>query len=118
MQYSFTVTTRPSSSSAAIENPKGAATMSREWQYVYVDGHVPTFTPDSAGTYVIQLSANLAFPDPAYPNSNSSQAQLTVTATGNSASPATGCSSTGGADIAPVLGTLLALGLMIRRRRE
>ncbi len=118
MQYSFTVTQRPAGSSAAIENPKGAATMSREWQYVYVDGHVPTFTPDSVGSYTIQLSANLAFPDPAYPASNASQAELTVTATGNSASPATGCSSTGGADLAPVLGTLLALGRVIRRRRE
>jgi uncharacterized protein (TIGR03382 family) len=118
MQYSFTVTQRPSGSAAAIENPKGAATMSREWQYVYVDGHVPTFTPDSAGTYTIQLSANLAFPDPAYPTQNASQAVLTVTATGNSSGPAAGCSSTGGAGLAPVFGTLLALGLMIRRRRE
>jgi len=119
IQYSFTVTQRPNGSSAAIANPEGAATMSREWQYVYVDGHVPTFTPDSAGTYTIQLSANLAFPDPAYPTQNSSQAVLTVTTTGSSSgAPATGCSSTGGADLAPVMGTLLALGLMIRRRQE
>jgi Thrombospondin type 3 repeat len=118
MQYSFTVTARPSGSSAAIVNPEGAATMSREWQYVYVDGHVPTFTPDAVGTYTIQLSANLAFPDPAYPTSNSSQAVLTVTATGNSGSPSAGCSSTGGAGLAPILGTLLALGIMIRRRKE
>jgi len=119
IQYSFTVTSRPNGSAAAIVNPEGAATMSREWQYVYVDGHVPTFTPDSAGTYTIQLAANLAFPDPAYPANNASQAVLTVTATGGgSGSPATGCSSAGGAGLAPVLGTLLALGLMIRRRRE
>jgi len=116
MQYSFTVTARPNGSSAAIENPKGAATMSREWQYVYVDGHVPTFTPDSPGTYTIQLAANLAFPDKAYPNDNASQAVLTVTATGNSGSPAAGCSSTGGAGLVPVLGVLLALGLGLRRR--
>jgi len=119
IQYSFTVTSRPNGSAAAIVNPEGAATMSREWQYVYVNGHVPTFTPDAPGTYTIQLSANLAFPDPAYPANNASQTVLTVTATGGSSgSPATGCSSAGGAGMAPVLGTLLALGLMIRRRRE
>ncbi len=121
IQYSFTVTQRPDGSSAAIQNPKGAVTQSREWQYVYVDGKVPTFTPDSAGTYQIQLAANLAFPDRAYPANNSSSAVITITAGGSGAAstpPSTGCSSTGMSGLAPLLALLAGLGLAFRRRRQ
>jgi uncharacterized protein (TIGR03382 family) len=121
IQYSWTVTQRPAGSSAAIENPVGAVTQSREWQYVYPDGKVPTFTPDTAGTYQIQLAANLAFPDRAYPNVNSSSAVIALTVGGSGSgggTPATGCSSTGAAGLAPLLGLLAGLGLMLRRRRE
>ena len=51
IQYTWTVTSRPAGSSAAVENPKGAVTVSRHWQYAYVDGHVPTFTADVDGDY-------------------------------------------------------------------
>ncbi|MHB8417924.1 MAG: thrombospondin type 3 repeat-containing protein [Myxococcales bacterium] len=120
IQYSWTVTQRPAGSSAAVQNPKGAVTQSREWQYVYVDGHVPTFTPDVAGTYQLQLAANLVFPDRAYPGFNSSSAVITVTAagSGSGSGPTAGCSSTGGSGLAPLLALLAGLGLMLRRRRE
>ena len=116
IQYSFTVLTRPEGSSAAVVNPEGAATLSRVWQYVYVDGHIPSFTPDVAGDYKIQLNATLVFPDRAYPESSGSTAVLDVTV--GSAHHAGGCGTPGGAGLAPLLATLLGLGLSLRRRRK
>jgi hypothetical protein len=52
--------------------------MSRDWQYAYVDGLVPTLTPDVAGTYSLQLQAQLEFPDRAFPGASRSVATLQV----------------------------------------
>ena len=50
--------------------------MSRDWQYAYVDGKVPTFTADADGEYDLQLKATLAFPDRAYPDVKTSTSEL------------------------------------------
>jgi hypothetical protein len=55
IQYKWTVTSRPPASEAPVENPEGAVTMSRHWSYAYQDGHVPTFTADVEGDYVLQF---------------------------------------------------------------
>jgi hypothetical protein len=112
IEYSWTVTQRPAGSSVAIVNPKGAVTLSRHWQYAYPDGHVPSFTADLDGDYTLQLSANLAFPDRAYPASDTDTAELRL-----SAEPGAGraCSVTG--LTASLTAVALASVTLLRRRK-
>jgi len=76
IEYTWTVASRPAGSRAAIENPIGAVTLSRHWQYAYVDGSVPSFTADVDGEYELQLNAKLAVPDRIYPDANESTSSL------------------------------------------
>jgi hypothetical protein len=119
IEYTWTVTKRPAGSTAAIENPAGAVTMSRNYAYAYQDGNVPTFTSDVDGEYDIQLQANLAFPDRAYPEKRDSVSGLKMTATPDGAAP--GSSGNSCAAI-PVDASLAGLGLamlaLARRRRS
>lgn len=115
IEYQWTVVTRPEGSSAAIEHPVGAVSLSRDWQYAYPDGQVPTFVADVDGEYRFQLSAKLVFPDRVYPDQREALAATTLKAQGGSAPVAGGgCSTAAGA---PLLGALVALGAMLRRRR-
>lgn len=68
IEYTWTVKGRPAGSKAAVENPQGVVTMSRHWEYAYVEGEAPTFTADVDGEYAVQLQAKLAFADRAYPD--------------------------------------------------
>ncbi len=113
IEYTFTVTQRPKGSTAAIDNPKGAVSLSRHWEYAYVDGSVPTFTPDVPGEYVVQLKGVLAFPDRAYPEATESVSELRITVEPK----AQGCTNA----VAPLHGPaaallLAALGVLRRRR--
>jgi len=118
MSYVWTVSTAPQGSRAAVNQPEGAVTMSRNWQYAYVNGSVPTFKPDEPGDYVVQLQATLQFPDRQYPNVNTSAAQMQLHVTGNQ-------HSLGGCAAIPVdvggFGTfglaLAMLGVLRRRTR-
>jgi len=123
IKYSWTVTKRPSGSNAAITNPEGSASLSRNFQYAYVDGKVPTFVADEDGEYDFQLSANLAFADRVYPTSAGNPGQAAVVAAtvanigkGGIVNPKGGCSSvTGGMGLMALLGLA---GLASRRRRK
>jgi hypothetical protein len=113
INYQWTVTKRPSGSSSAIENPEGSVSASRDWQYFYVDGQVPTFVADADGLYEFQLAASLVFPDRVYPE----QAKATSTMkllSGTGVDSASGCSAAGGA---PVSAGLWFLLLALRRRK-
>ena len=114
--------TAPAGSTAVVKNPKGAVTVSYLWKYEYVAGQEPEFTPDVNGTYILQVDAALVYPDRVDKTVNTSSAQLTLTVgQGTTTKPAasSGCSTgLGGADMAPVFGLALGLGLLIRRRRS
>src|SRR5207245_8278371 len=97
IEYTWTVAARPAGSSAAIQNPTGSVTMSRDWQYIYVDGKVPTFSVDAAGEYQFQIAATLVFSDRVYPNQNAATSITKITA--GSGGQAGGCSA-GGAGLA------------------
>ena len=88
--------------------------MSRHWSYAYQDGHVPTFTADVEGDYVLQLQGKLVFPDRAYPTSDTSTADLKLSATQNSGAVA--CTALP-AD-ASLMGLALAALAVIRRRAK
>jgi hypothetical protein len=116
MNYSWTITQRPSGSSAAVSEPNGIASVSRQWQYAYQNGSVPTFIPDADGTYTVTLNAVLIAADRLFPNSNKASATLTLNV-GQGSSAATGCAALPFG--APVAGmALVALGLLARRRRR
>jgi hypothetical protein len=115
IEYIWTISSRPSGSTAAIENPKGAVTLSRHWEYAYTDGHTPTFTADVNGEYVIQVQGTLAFPDRAYPEAKTSTSELKMTATPDGKNGAKSCSALG-LD-APLFGLALAALSIIRRRK-
>jgi hypothetical protein len=111
IEFTWAIKSAPAGSNAVIENPKGAVTMSRHWQYAYQDGHVPRFTADVEGDYVLSLQGTLAFPDRAYPASTTASADLQL-----SAQPQSGrvCSVT---DLSASLAAMgLALTTILRRR--
>ena len=122
--YTWSVVMAPAGSSAVVSNPKGAVTVSYLWQYQYVQGQEPQFTPDMNGTYVLQLDAALVYPDRVDKTVNTSSAQLTLTVgqgtTTTKPAASSGCSTgaAAGADLAPMFGLALGLGLLIRRRRQ
>lgn len=112
IKFSWTVKSRPSGSSAAISNPIGMVSSSREFQYAYPNGQVPTFVADESGEYVFQLHAELQKVDPVWKTSaDAANAEAKLTAVRSSTS---GCSAAWGA---PLPGALLAL-LALRRRRR
>ena len=118
IEYSWTVLSRPTGSTAAVVNPTGSVTLSRNDASAYTDENVPTFTSDVDGAYDIQLQARLAFPDRAYPEKKEAASSLKMTATpdgGSSQKPAS-CS------VVPFDASIAGLGLamlaLIRRRRS
>lgn len=113
ISYTWSVASRPNGSNSAIQNPQGAVSLSRNWQYAYLDGHIPTFTADADGDYVVTITANLAFPDRTFPQVKTSTAQLNLTVAGGNA--ASGCSTMPLDFSAAGLG-LLALVALARRK--
>jgi MYXO-CTERM domain-containing protein len=112
IEYSWTVASRPTGSTAAVQAPQGVVTLSRNFEYAY-PGTPPSFVADVAGNYSLQLTAHLSFPDRVYPNQRQSVAALAATISPDGAAS---CSAI------PVDGSLAALGLgllgLLRRRRS
>jgi len=115
MEYRWTVSKRPEGSEAVVTNPQGAVTLSRDWQYVYVDDSVPLFVPDEEGEYELQVTARLAFADRVFPDARESTSVLKVRV--GKAPGAGGCSALPAGFSATALGAA-ALGLLLRRRRR
>jgi len=63
LRYSWTIVDAPSGSSAHINNPSGAASVSTPFEYHYQKDTSVSFTPDMPGTYTIKVSAELAITD-------------------------------------------------------
>jgi len=113
IKFSWTVTHRPAGSTAAITSPIGSVSASRDWQYAYPDGEVPTFQADADGEYTFQLAAELALPDRVYPTQTKAQADMHMLVNGGGAGVG-GCSAAMGAPIIPL--ALLGLFGLLRRR--
>lgn len=117
MTFVWTVKSAPSGSQATVQSPKGAVTLSRNWEYAYPNGSVPTFKPDQPGTYVIQVTAQLQFPDRQFPAVNNSTADINLQVGGQAKNGSENCSAMPWDSSA--LG-LLAVGLasLLKRRRR
>lgn len=116
IEYTWTVVKRPSGSTAVVENPKGAVTYSRHWEYQYVDGSVPNFQPDEEGEYELQVSTRLAFADRVFPDRRESVSSLFLKV-GKPDEAGSGCTSLPAGGSAAALGVGV-LGLLLRRRRK
>ena len=115
IRYSWRVIERPAGSTAVVSNPRGMVSSSLSYEYLYLKSNAARFTPDEPGTYKIELSANLVFPDTvnqAWPQEAESYV-MTVTAEGESGGCAMGGEATGTG-----LGLLFALGLLLAIRRR
>ena len=119
IKYTWTITKRPAGSSAAITAPIGTSSLSRNWEYAYKDGSVPTFTPDKAGDYTIEVQGELALADRVYPTQNKAVAQVTSHFTGPDHAPAGSCAaSVGGGQQLNFLALMGAMGFLARRKRN
>ncbi|MCP3105041.1 thrombospondin type 3 repeat-containing protein [Myxococcus sp. K15C18031901] len=116
MEYKWSVTKRPEGSNAVVESPQGAVTLSRNWEYVYVDGNVPHFVPDKKGTYELTVEARLAFADRVFPDHRVSTSTLVV-AVGEEGEDGSNCNSVPAGFSATAFGAAL-LGMLLRRRRS
>ena len=102
-------------STATVDNPRGAVRLSSPFEYFYERSNVARFTADEPGTYKIQVSGELVFPDQvnaSFPRQHSYV--MTVTADGESAG---GCAVAGGS-AGGALGLLLLAGRLLLRRRR
>ncbi|MGC4121052.1 MAG: thrombospondin type 3 repeat-containing protein [Myxococcales bacterium] len=113
MNFTWTVAKRPAGSEAAISNPIGSVSASRDWQYAYPNGEVPTFVADADGTFEFQLAADLVFPDRVYPEQVKATSTTKLVAEGGEGL-ANSCSTAFGAPLIP----LALLGLAALRRRQ
>ncbi len=118
IEYSWTIAARPPGSKAAIENPTGSVTLSRNYAYAYTDGNVPTFTSDVDGDFDIQLQARLAFKDRAYPDLQDSLSSLKMTATPDGGAPGKAATCSAVPFDASIAGLGLAMLAVLRRRRR
>jgi len=109
IQYTWTIVSRPEGSHATIKHPTGSVTLSTPYNYHYKKGRRVEFSPDQPGEYVIQLKAELVFPDELYPEKSVAQATFKLTAEGE---PQSGCSTTSGSS----LWLLGLLALALRKR--
>jgi len=63
LRYTWKVLSAPSGSSATIDHPKGAASISTPFEYHYLKDRVVEFVPDKPGTYEIYVTASLVWED-------------------------------------------------------
>jgi len=116
MEYKWSVTKRPEGSNAVVTSPQGAVTLSRNWEYIYVDGSIPNLVPDKKGTYEVTVEARLAFADRVYPDHRVSTSTLVVTV-GDEGDEGPNCSAVPAGFSVTALGAAF-LGMLLRRRRR
>lgn len=115
IRYTWTVAEKPEGASGGISNSKGAVTYSSTgFQYYYLDGHQPTFTPDVPGKWHLRLHGELVFDDKVFAGVRAADHDLTVNVVAGKASSC----ATLGADPLALLGLIGVLGAARRRRRS
>ena len=119
MRYVWTIVSKPSGSDARIANPRGSVTYSNAFEYRYLKDQVARLEPDMAGDYEIQLSAELVFPDPQFPDNNTSRTTFTLTVEEGEGGGGCRCTTDGASNsgsLAAVAAMALIFGLRRRRR--
>ena len=121
MRYTWTVIRSPDGSDSRVQNPRGSVTVSdNSFEYRYLADQVARFTPDEAGTYELQLSAELVFPDSSFPNNNVARTTLILTVAQGESGGGCVCVGTSQPGWAGAVVGLGLLGVLFagRRRRQ
>lgn len=121
MRYTWTVISKPADSEARVSNPRGSVAYSEAFEYRYLKDQAATFTPDVPGTYELQLSAELVFPDAQYPDNNTSRTTYTLNVADNGeGSGGCACNTPSEKGAAGALASLAILGMAfgISRRKR
>ena len=116
MRYTWEVVEAPVGSTATVDAPLGAVSISTPFEYHYLLDNVASFTPDQPGTYTLRLQAEGVWPDPVTGELGARAEVLTVVeATGEPM----GCSSAAGSRGVglALLGLVGLVGLSRRRAR-
>ena len=61
--YHFTIQSAPAGSTAQISNAQGLTWLSTSYEYHFLDGLEPFFTPDLPGEYVIRVETLQPYED-------------------------------------------------------
>ncbi len=114
IRYTWTVVDKPAGASATISNARGAVSYSSNgFQYYYLNGKEPSWTPDAAGTWRLRLHGDLVFGDKVFPGNDAADRDLLVTVAKGTGS---NCATSGAAP--GLLAAFGALALLLRRRRS
>jgi len=120
LTYEWVVVSAPPHSTATVTHHSGGVAESSPYEYHYREGEHPTFTPDIAGEYIVQLHAKTVFEDIVSREIGVRAIyQTKIHADGPALDPALGGCSTSSSDgPAGLLSLFLFAGLgLIRRRR-
>jgi hypothetical protein len=118
LRYSWRILERPDGSSSTVRKPRGAAGLSNPFEYFYVTGNTPLFSADEPGSYTIELTAELVFPDIVNPAWNRRH-KTTTTIVASGPSMNGGCSLTRPTSPhGPAVTIAIALLALLRLRRE
>jgi len=119
MRYKWSLVEAPPRSSASIENPVGAASVSTPYEYHYLKDEAVLLVPDRPGKYKVEVTAELVWDDEITGESNvKSQTHAIIEVTGEPVdASACAVSSVGkkGSSAGLVGLFLLVLGFAIRR---
>ena len=119
IRYEWTVVEAPAGSDAGIGRPRGAVSYSDPFEYHYLVDRVVQFEPDVPGEYLIEVRAELVFPDEQYPDRQTSTARAVIVVEGPATDGGGSLCAFGQGRLGTVLPFgLLLLGLGVWRRRN
>jgi MYXO-CTERM domain-containing protein len=118
MRYTWTIISGPSGNHSHILNPRGSVTYSTPYEYHYLKDQVAQFVGDTPGKYTVQLSAELVFPDAAFPTNNTSRTQFDLTVEDNGKSSGCVCTTPNAQKGGAVLGLMLVGVIFAARGRR
>jgi hypothetical protein len=119
LRYTWEIVEAPSLSSATVENPTGAASISTPYEYHYLADRVVTFEPDKPGTYQVHVVAELVWSDVVTGERNvMAESYSTIEVTGDPVSACNIAPSQGSSRAWIALLPLLLLGLGLVTRRS
>ncbi len=122
IRYTWEIVEAPNGSSATIDNPVGAASISTPYEYHYLNDRNVAFSPDKPGNYKIHVVAELVWEDEETGQTGAVAESFSIIEVTGEALDTMSCSTapvgmkrTGLVGLIPLL--LLGLGLVAARRR-